>query len=236
MNTRATLLILLFILTFYSHISKAGPKIENHSHILQAVQQFLDSQKDIQKYKHSSVTIGYLDKRLRLSACQKPLETFLAPGSKLVGKTSIGVRCSSSKPWALYVPVSITLISDVYQALRPLSKGQIIREQDLLATEYDISQLNYGYFTNKEDLIGKQVKRRLKQNQVITPNQITEPLLVKRGEKVTLVAKSNRFAIRMNGEALMNGSLGDRIRVKNTSSKRIIEGTVTRHSEVTVYN
>lgn len=237
MNIRPALLIMLTILSLGSSaISKAGQKIESHAAIIQAVQQFLESQPEIQQHSKYTLQIGHLDSRLRLNACDQPLETYLSPGGKLSGKTSVGVRCTAPKPWALYVPATVNLITDVYRTVRPLPRDHIINEQDIVSVEYNASRLNYGYFTRKEDLIGKQTRRRLKQNQVITPNQITEALIIKRGEKISLIAKSDNFAIKMKGEALMNGVLGERIRVKNMSSKRIIEGTVTQNGEVTVYN
>ena len=237
MNIRPTLLIMLTFLVFSSGaISKAGQPTQSHASIIQAVEQFLESQQEITQYSKYTIKVGHLDSRLRLNPCEQALETYLAPGGKLNGKTSVGVRCTAPKPWALYVPATINLISSVYKSVRPLPRGHLIREQDIMSVDFNLSRLNYGYFTNKEDLIGKQTRRSLKQNRVITPNQVIEPLMVKRGEKVSLIAKSDTFAIRMSGEAMMNGSLGERIRVKNTSSSRIIEGTVTQIGEVTVYN
>jgi flagellar basal body P-ring formation protein FlgA len=238
MNIHPTLLIILsFLAITCSTTSQAGQQSsESHAGIIGAVQNFLKSQPEINQHSKFTIHVGHLDNRLRLSACEQPLETYLSPGGKLIGKTSVGVRCSAPKPWALYVPATINIISSVYKAARHLNKGHIIREQDIVSTEYNLSRLNYGFFSNKDELLGKQVKRRLKQGNVITPNQITEPLMVKRGEKVSLISKSDHFAIKMSGEAMMSGVSGDRIRVKNMSSRRIIEGTITQNGEVTVYN
>jgi len=238
MTIQPTLIMLLFLLTLSnSASSKTDQQNESHSAIIGAVQSFIEEQNKANQNSRLTIHIGRLDSRLRLSACDQALETYLAPGGRLSGKTSVGVRCSSAnKPWALYVPVTINVIANVYKTVRPLARGHIIREQDIVSVEYNLSRLNYGHFSNKENLIGKQVKRRLKQGRVIAPNQVAEPLMVKRGDKVSLVSKSNNFAIRMSGKAMMNGAFGDRIRVKNMSSRRIIEGTVTKNGEVTVYN
>jgi len=238
MIIRPTILMLFFLLTLSnSATSQTDQQNESHAAIISAVQRFIEDQNKANQNSKFTIHIGRLDSRLQLNACDLALETYLAPGGKLSGKTSVGVRCSSpNKPWALYIPVTVNIISNIYKTVRPLARGRIIQEQDIVSVEYNLSRLNYGYFRNKENLIGKKVKRRLKQGQVITPNQVTEPLMVKRGEKVSLIAKSSNFAIRMNGKAMMNGMFGDRIRVKNISSRRIIEGTVTRNGEVTVYN
>jgi len=43
---------------------------------------------------------------------------------------------------------------------------------------------------------------------------------------VTLRAQTNALQIRVAGKALMDGALGQRIRVQNTASGRVVEGLV----------
>jgi flagellar basal body P-ring formation protein FlgA len=237
MNILPALLILLTATSLlYSNISKAGKEVQSHSSIITTVKQFLESQVKEQQHSQYKIKVGHLDSRLKLDQCNKDLEAFMAPGSRLTGKTTVGIRCSAPRPWSLYVPATINPFSLVYKTAFPLEKGHTITDKDLTATEHNLTQLNHGYFTDKTMLIGKQTRRRLKQNHVITPQQIKAALMVKRGEEVALIAKSNSFSIRMSGKAMMDGAKGDRIRVKNSSSKRIIEGIVTRNGVVTVIN
>ena len=39
-----------------------------------------------------------LDTRLRLPLCDQPLDPFLRPGTSIKARTSVGVRCSGSRP------------------------------------------------------------------------------------------------------------------------------------------
>lgn len=229
-------LLMLLTLLVYSYGSLAEP-VENHqphSSIITAVIQFLEQTTENHQHPNTQIQVGHLDKRLKLHLCSRPLETYLAPGAKTVGKTTVGVRCGGDKAWALYVPATINIFSTVYKTVHGLPRGHVIREQDIEPVEYNLAQLNYGYFDDKSKLIGMQTKRRLSQGRVITPNQVKPPLLVKRGEQVALVSKSRLFTVRMNGKAMMDGALGDRIRVKNSSSSRIIEGKVTQAGVVMI--
>ena len=241
MKTLTALLVLLLptILTFSSigNAAKAPVISEtNHSHdsIKQLVQDYLQSRIDPSKYSKIDIAVGRLDSRLKLTRCEKPLHTSLAPGADLVGKTTVGVRCAAPKPWTLYVPASINLYTRVFQTSGPMEKGQVISAADIQPVNANLAKLNYGYFTHIDDLLGKETRRRLAANHVITPNQVKKPLLIKRGEQVALVIKSDDFSVKMSGTAMMNGTHGDRIRVKNTSSSRVIEGTVTQTGVVTV--
>ncbi|HEY9052435.1 MAG TPA: flagellar basal body P-ring formation chaperone FlgA [Gammaproteobacteria bacterium] len=217
-------------------VSKAGTPLQDHASIATAVETFLKNQPGLDDPEQVEINVGHIDSRLQLHACDAPLETFLAPGHKTLGKTTVGVRCQSPKPWALYVPANIDRYALVYQTTGALPKGHILRQQDINTIKANLARLNYGYFTDKNALIGKQTSRRISQTKILTPNLVKDPLLVKRGENVDLIAESGHYAIRMSGQAMMNGSRGDRIRVKNLSSQRIIEGVVTERGEVTVLN
>ena len=238
MNMKPTLLILLITpLLFFSNISKAGDKhLQSHSSIIQTVENFLNSHSDIKKYPKKNIKIGHIDSRLQLVKCDEDLSTYFAPGARQTGKTTVGVRCSAPKPWALYVPASVEVYEKVYQTTANLPKGHVIGETDIDLVEKNLSKLNRGYFTDKSNLIGQQTRRSLLSGVVLTPSKVKPALLVKRGEVVSVEAKSRLYTIKMSGTALMDGAKGQKIRVKNLSSKRIIEGTVTEYGVVTVLN
>ena len=230
----ANLLMLISLLgTSYSSLAEPVQDYQSHSSIITAVLNFLEQNTDNQ-YPNTQIKLGHLDKRLKLQACTQPLQTYLAPGAKAVGKTTVGVRCEGTRSWALYVPATINIFSTVYKTAHGLPRGHIIRDRDIEQTEHNLAQLNYGYFTDKSKLIGMQTRRRLSQGRVITPNQVKPPLLIKRGEQVALVSRSGLFTVRMNGKAMMDGAYGDRIRVKNSSSSRIIEGKVSQSGVVMI--
>jgi flagella basal body P-ring formation protein FlgA len=49
---------------------------------------------------------------------------------------------------------------------------------------------------------------------------------VKKGNQVVILAQIGTLQVRMNGKALSNGAVGERIKVENNSSNRRIEATV----------
>ena len=208
--------------------------VQNHNEIIEAVQIHLQDIPELQQ-QNTRLNIGQIDRRLKLTQCDQPLETFMAPGARTLGKTSVGVRCNGEKPWRIYVSATIDQFAMVYQSSRPLTRGHIVNEEDITLVERNLSQLPYGYILDKNAIMGKQLKRSLQAARVVTPNHLQEPILIKRGDKVILVVRSSGFAIRSEGIAMMNGAAGESIRVKNSSSKRIVEGTVTRTGEVTVH-
>ncbi len=172
------------------------------------------------------IVVGKLDPRLRLAACHRALSVFPPPGSHLRGNTTIGVSCENNKPWKLYVPVSIRVYKPVLAANRFLPRGAVIQAGDLQIIESDITTLGRGYFSEDDQVVGKVVKQPLMTGKVVEPYHIGNPKIVRRGESVTILASSDGFEIRMKGKAMMDGTSGELIKVKNEKSKRIVEGKV----------
>ncbi len=197
-----------------------------HAQIIGSAEQFLQQNIPHDQYSRVRITMGQLDSRLRLRQCNQPLETKLAPGRRFAGKTTLHVKCAGKTPWTVFINANIQLYQNVMVSAIPLSRGHILRPDDLKPMEMELSQLNYGYFTDDKALIGQQLKRRLPQHRLIKSNYIRPATLVKRGEIVSIVAENSGFSVKMSGTALMDGARGDRIRVRNISSKRIIEATV----------
>lgn len=227
-----TALYSLFILfnllstSLYAESVSSKKAIHSHPEIIATARQFLDENIDGTLYSRTEIHMGQLDPRLRLTQCELPLTSSLAPGSQFSGKTTVHIRCNSSRPWTVYISANVMLYGKVIQTAGPLVKGHILQKEDLILVEEDLSRLKYGYFTESKFLIGKQLKRRLSQKRVIKANYVEAAILIKRGELVSILAKSPGYSVKMSGKALSNGAKGDRIRVKNTSSKRIIEGVV----------
>ncbi len=172
------------------------------------------------------VRTGRLDARLRLSQCHQPLEAFLPPGSRTAGNTSIGVRCHGRKPWTVYVPVQIRRFATAVVAARPIPRGQMITRSDLLRQRIDVTSLPATYASEPAQLINMVAKRSIPAGHTIALNAVTRPLLVRRGESVVIISGNDHFEVKMKGIALGNGTAGERIRVKNMSSKRIIYAEV----------
>jgi len=177
------------------------------------------------------VTAGKLDPRLRLNACDSELITFIPPGSRLQGHSTVGIRCPSPKPWSIYIPVKISVFKQAIVATQLLERGQLITSADISLNEVDISYIRGRSFTEKEVLIGTKLKTTIKSNQVIDSASIC---LICKGDSVTIIAKNDAVSVTVVGIALNDGSRGDIIRVQNNASRRIIDAVITDAGTVKV--
>src|SRR5690606_14137269 len=169
---------------------------------------------------------GKLDPRLKLARCDRPLQGFLRDGEKIGARTIVGVRCSGSSPWKVYVPVDLVEMRPVLVARQALPRGHLLGEADLVLEERDVSRLAGGFVTNGASVAGQRLKRQLVSGSVLSPSMLETQVVVRRGQSVTLVVRNDKLNIRMAGTALMDGTVDQRIRVENTVSRRIVEGFV----------
>jgi flagellar basal body P-ring formation protein FlgA len=214
--------------------SQDKPAQHSHQNITEVARRFLDANIEKSQFSRVNIQMSQLDPRLRLRQCSLPLTSTLAPGSQFSGKTTVHLRCNSTSPWTVYIAAQIKLYGKVMQTGQPLARGHVLRKDDLVAVEEDLSRIRYGYFINKENLIGKQLKRQLPQGRIIKANYVKSQTLVKRGELVSIVAENTGYSVKMTGTAMSSGARGDRIRVKNTSSKRIVEGIIKEAGVVSI--
>lgn len=207
---------------------------QSHDSIRARVHQFLVEQLEPSQRQDAEIEIGSLDPRLRLRQCTAALQAFALGGRDTVGATSVGVRCEDAQPWTLYVTARVVVFDDVLVASRSLRRGEPLGPGDLRRERKDLSRLAYGYLTDADSAQGKILKRSYLPGQVVQPNHLQAPQLVKRGQQVTLHAEAGGIEIHMGGEALSDGAAGERIQVRNNSSNRIVEGEVVAKGVVKV--
>lgn len=167
-----------------------------------------------------------LDRRLRLNKCEEALETFSSADKPGRSRYSIGVRCNGDQPWALYVPVSMSVFRKVLVLGREVGRGGLLTQADIRLEERDITRLRRGYLENPEQVLGKTPRRSVKAGTVLSPSLLESSALVSRGSRVTILGELGGIEVRMEGKALGNGALGERIQVRNSSSNRRVEATV----------
>lgn len=177
-------------------------------------------------YSQPQVVVEPLDKRLRLNQCEQPLHTFSNSSANNVGNRTIGVKCQHPSEWTVYVPVRVKVMKQVVVAARPLAANRNLTRQDVRLQAMDIADLRQGYISSPQKVVGQQLKYPLAVGRVVPGRSLKLEKIVRRGERIVLVAAAGAMEVRMNGTALDDASIGDRVKVKNSSSERVVEGIV----------
>jgi flagellar basal body P-ring formation protein FlgA len=179
----------------------------------------------------AQVSGGTLDPRLRLPACSSAPAA--DPPAVRGAQATVTLRCAEPA-WTVYVPVRIRDPRPVVVLARAVARGETLDAGMLSLQERDVAQLPFGYLATLEQALDMEARRGLVAGAVLTPNDAQPQRLVRRGEAVTVVSRSGGIEVRAGGTAMADGARGERIRVRNDSSRRIVEGVVTAAGRVEV--
>lgn len=199
----------------------------------QAVDRFMTNYVDKLKSRLGPKTrieyrVGALDYRLNVGTCAKPLAIETKDNVTTSSRINLQISCQqAADSWSIYLPVDLSMHRSVVVSVKPLAHGSTIGADDVRLAEYDVSQINGQYLSELEEVVGKDVKRPIAAGAPILSQQLLPPLMVRRGEAVTINAASKIVAVRSAGIALTDGRLGEQIRIKNQSSTRIVNARIT---------
>lgn len=167
-----------------------------------------------------SYSIGQLDSRTQLSPCSV-FEPFLPTGSRLWGKTTVGVRCLGPSAWTIYIPVQVNVSGTYLVTTRPMTAGQVLGAGDFVTRNGDLSALPANILTEPAQAIGKTIKNGISAGQPLRSDFVIAPWAVQQGQSVRLVSKGSGFSVSSEGKALNNAADGQVVQVRTGSGQTV---------------
>ena len=217
--------LLLFIVFTWFSTNTVYANTQSHQSLRKAAITFLES--ELATTPDAEISVHDFDKRLRLHQCSEPLQTFWPLGNKQLGSTTVGIRCNGDKPWKIFVGAHIHIYKYVWVSKTSLNRNQVLDLASVNKEKRDITRLPGGYLLADTPIAGMQIKRNIPANQILTNAILGSQKIIKRGDRITIISRFNGIEVRATGIALSDGSKGERIKVKNSRSKREIEAYVS---------
>ncbi|ACV37075.1 flagellar basal body P-ring formation chaperone FlgA [Accumulibacter sp.] len=207
--------LLCALLAAVTHSAVAEPSLAV------ALDQYLTSQTQGLPGK-VSYSVGPLDQFAKRGPCSA-FEPFLPVGSRLWGKTTVGIRCLGPTPWTVYVPVQVRVAGTYLLTARQLTAGQIVADSDVLMQGGDLGALPAGVLTDPAQARGKTVRSSVAAGQPLRGDLLIAPWSVQQGQSVKLVSTGTGFTVSNEGKALNNASEGQVAQVR-TASGQVVSG------------
>ncbi|MFT5084742.1 MAG: flagella basal body P-ring formation protein FlgA [Lentisphaeria bacterium] len=182
------------------------------------------------------ISVGNLDSRLRLAACDDNLSFKLLEPPHNAHNISVKTTCEGELRWTVYIPATIDIFTDVLVANKSLAKGYILNENDVGFKRVNIAKSRRGYIEDVTRAAGMELKRPLQAGTPIQLNALKAPNMVLKGQTVVMTSSSKFLSIETKGVALSSGIKGEQIKVKNSNSNRVISAKITAPGEVSVAN
>lgn len=114
-------------------------------------------------------------------------------------------------------------VADVPVLARALDRGAVIAAADIDWVRLPADRVRPGVLTSEESLIGRAARRPLRAGQPLSSIDVEAPVLIARGETVTLVYRAGALILSAQARALENAAEGEVTRFVNLTSNRTIE-------------
>ena len=212
-------LILFSLLIAGTCFGQSAPQFQDTNELRTAAEAFLSTQ--TQNFSgQASITVGKIDNRLKLPACDN-VSPFLMPGSKPWGKITMGIRCATPSSWIIYVSAQISVMVDYYVAATPLSSGQLISATDIRKVNGDLTSLPIGAITNPSQAIGRALNISLTSGSVLRTDAIKSTLAIQQGQSIKVISTGPGFQVSTEAMALNNANEGQIAKAKTISGQMI---------------
>ncbi len=107
-----------------------------------------------------------------------------------------------------------------------IARGDTIAESDLTFATVDGGALMSGVPTRMEEVKGLQARRVLAAGQPFRSDDVRRPIVVIKGQMVTMQFNAPGVELAAMGRAMSEGGVGDNVTVQNPASYRMISATV----------
>lgn len=161
------------------------------------------------------------------------------------------VATGGEAPWAGRQEFIVTLPSDageqsavvlakvspaplVVMATRALVPGEMVQDTDVKLAQLKPGRIDSPFY-RLEEVIGKETKRAIVAGQALDEDDLRSPLIVRRGDAVTVYARSAGIRVRTDGRATEDGSRGDLIVVQSMMTPDKFRARVSGIREVEVF-
>lgn len=172
----------------------------------------------------ATIEIAPLDPRIRLPRCDSPLTAALPAAHTITGsRITVRVQCNGPTPWNLAVYADVSVEMPVIVSTRALRAGQPIAATDLEIVTRRIAEIGNCCATELGEVIGHTARRAIGSGEAIRLDALEMPPAIRRGELVTIIASNPGMEIRATGIALADARSGEPVRIRHSSSLRIVQ-------------
>src|SRR4029453_8289574 len=111
------------------------------------------------------VIVGRLDPRLRLAPCER-IEPHLPAGTRLWGRTRIGLRCAQGpSSWNVFLPITVRAWGRGLVATGGAAAGSTLQAGDVAAGEVDLAEAGSPALLDPDQAVGRLLAQPLRPGQ-----------------------------------------------------------------------
>lgn len=156
--------------------------------------------------------------------CPQPVEVEPVE-TRYLSRMRFVAACPGDAGWRREWVVRAEVSALVVVAAAPVQANRVIAEAEVVQERRTLVDMDDA-LPSPEAVVGQASTRALRTGQVVSPRWLAQPLVLKRGDSVTIVARNEGVEVQVAGEALEPGRRGDVVRVRNVGTGKVIRARV----------
>lgn len=235
--------LLLTLIIYFLHIGVVTALIDNPTtkihkpnseSIHKAISILIKQKITIATDARVKITLTNIDNYYLPNNCTTPIKTKLVSKNPQKRNATVKISCITNdnhQEWRIYLPVKVEINLPVIIASTTIPMGKIITKH--LITKKWVSQhkLKGNEYQIKQKIIGSRAERRIAKN---TPLSNSYICFICKNDIVTVMIQKNNLIIKTKAKALVNGVIGEQVKLENLSSNQELNAIVTGVMEAKV--
>jgi len=133
------------------------------------------------------------------------------------------------------VPAAVERLPPVVVAAKAVGRGDTLRGTDLKLQRAEAGADRAGAFHAIEDVVGTEAAQAIPAGTVLQASLVRSPIMVRRGEVVTVYSRAAGIRIRVTARAREDAALGELVTVESLSDRKTYTARVCGIQEAEVY-
>jgi flagellar basal body P-ring formation protein FlgA len=136
------------------------------------------------------------------------------------------------------VPTEVSLPQPVVVATRAIERGAIVTAADLEVRQTDnlpSTNARHLSFDSTDKLVGMEATKGIQVGDTIFDDAVRSPLLVKRGDQVSVYARGGGISVRTVARARQDGARGELVQLESIDTKERYDAVVVGSREAVVF-
>ncbi len=124
-------------------------------------------------------------------------------------------------------------------SIRPISRGEVVKAADIELRMIAASQKSAGQRAladSIEKLIGMEARQMIQVGDIVYTDSVQAPLMVRRGDRVTVTSQSGGIRVRTSGRAMHDAAQGELVQIEAPGSREKYDARVTGRREAAIYS
>ncbi len=206
------------------------PLDEVESIVLHAIEQYLDQQAGRTGWRIEFE----LDETILSKIAQLGRQFQVRGGRRPWSGTQRFKLSTADSARPIFVTAQVVQVGPAVFVLRKIERGDLIRATDVEVRQHE-GRLPATALTSLGQVIGKESLRAIPLSTIIQKNFVREPLMVERGETVTVFARTGGVSVRTFATAKQDGAQGELIQVETLDKKERFSARISARRELEVF-